>query len=353
MSNLDRVAENNLLTSGSFTHAIGVDEAGRGPLAGPVVCAAFLLLDDNIPSTALVADSKAMTEAQREESYELLIKQTNIIYATSIISHIEIDEINILQASLLGMKRATESVLAQLNARKDLNTNNIMCKALIDGNKIPENMPIESQYVIKGDSFIYSIAAASILAKVVRDRLMRAYDLTYPLYNFAQHKGYPTFQHRTLLFQHGPCDIHRRSYGPVKQAIERMGSLTGQSSSSSGAIDESAQKSDSISGAVDGAKTKGTRKRKTKDELELVDDSETLPATKKSRQRSKDVEPDAKPSSSSSSKPTTTTISTTTTTTTTSRKVSVVIDGNNSTSGACRRSTRLAQNNTTINNSNK
>ena len=349
MSNLNRIAENNLLTSGSFTHAIGVDEAGRGPLAGPVVCAAFLLLDNNIHSTALVADSKAMTEAQREESYELLIKQTNIIYATSIISHIEIDEINILQASLLGMRRATESVLAQLHARKDLTTNNIRCKALIDGNKIPANMPIESQYVIKGDSFIYSIAAASILAKVERDRLMRAYDLTYPLYNFAQHKGYPTFQHRTLLIQHGPCEIHRRSYGPVKQAIERMSSLTGQSTNSSCSsgvvVAESAHKSDSISVAVEVAKKRGTRKRKTKDELELVDDSETLPAAKKSRQRSKDVEPDAKPSSS---KPTTTT--TMSTTTTTSRKVSVVIDGNNNTSGTSRRSTRLVQNNTISNN---
>ena len=345
MSSLNRIAETNLLTGGSFTHAIGVDEAGRGPLAGPVVCAAFLLLDDNIPSTALVADSKAMTEAQREESYDLLIKQTNIIYATSIISHIEIDEINILQASLLGMKRATESVLAQLNARKDLNINKMRCKALIDGNKIPVNMPIESQYVIKGDSFIYSIAAASILAKVERDRLMRAYDLTYPLYNFSQHKGYPTFQHRTLLFQHGPCEIHRRSYGPVKQAIERMGSLTDQSaSSSSGAVAESAQQSDSVSGAVDGAKTKRAKRRKAGElEEEAV---KSLSSTKKSRQRSKDVKPDAKPSSSS--KPTTTT-TTTTTSTSTSRKASVVTDSS-STSGTCRRSTRLAQNSTTTSN---
>jgi hypothetical protein len=135
------------------------------------------------------------------------------------VSHTEIDEVNILQATMNGMRRSTEALHAKL---QKLHPNGAF-RALIDGNRVPADMPVDATYVIKGDSLIFSIAAASIIAKVTRDRLMLELDKEFPVYNFAQHKGYPTFAHRSLLMQHGPCRVHRTSYAPVKLAMAAHG----------------------------------------------------------------------------------------------------------------------------------
>lgn len=200
------------------------DEAGRGPLAGPVVAAACYIPYD-VPAIPGIHDSKALTEGDREAAYEVLINDPRIFYGVSIVSHTEIDQINILQASLTGMTRAANSLLDKFLPTLKTSANNSASSldkfiALVDGNKIPQDLTIASQYVIKGDSKIYSIAAASIIAKVTRDRIMVELDAKYPIYFFAQHKGYPTAMHRALLLQHGPCDVHRITYAPVKNAIE-------------------------------------------------------------------------------------------------------------------------------------
>lgn len=194
---------------------IGVDEAGRGPLAGPVVVAACSIKRGVcIPG---IIDSKATKEEDRESTYEILVTHPHVKWAVEIIDEKVIDEINILQASLLGMRNATKKLLTKY-ASQISPTN---CLALVDGNKIPSEMPThEVTCVIKGDSTIFSIAAASIIAKVTRDRLMLDLDKKYPEYQFAQHKGYPTLLHRTLLMRHGPCEVHRMSYSPVKCAKE-------------------------------------------------------------------------------------------------------------------------------------
>lgn len=214
---LTRVAE--ICCKGHFKTCIGIDEAGRGPLAGPVVCAA-VFVDESIETVEGVMDSKKVTtEKEREETFERLISNTKIAFGVSIISNIDIDRMNILQATLAGMKNS----LIELTKRAKLKIDWKHCIAMIDGNKIPNDMPIECKYVIKGDSFIFSIAAASIIAKVTRDRIMHELSLKYPLYLLSKHKGYPTFEHRKLLFQYGPTDIYRFSYRPVKEACLRHG----------------------------------------------------------------------------------------------------------------------------------
>ena len=177
----------------------GVDEAGRGPLAGPVVAAAVILAPDKIPEG--LNDSKILSEIRRE----LLL---NEIFSTAFVGigiaePEEIDRINILQATMIAMRRA---VLA-LPIRPDM--------ALIDGNRCPE-LPCRAQAIVKGDARSLSIAAASIVAKVTRDKLMVQADKRFPVYGFAGHKGYGTKAHRQAIETHGPCPIHRRSFAPVK-----------------------------------------------------------------------------------------------------------------------------------------
>lgn len=184
------------LISNGFRSVCGVDEAGRGPLAGPV-CAAAVILPENTIIDG-VNDSKKLSEKKREQLFEV-IKARSLAYSVAWASIEEIESINILNAAMLAMKRAVED----LSIKADF--------ALIDGNKVPD-LDIPAFPVVKGDSLSMSIACASILAKVSRDRLMYKYDEKYPEYGFAKHKGYGTKLHTQVLRQIGPCEIHRPSF---------------------------------------------------------------------------------------------------------------------------------------------
>lgn len=185
----------------------GVDEAGRGPLAGAVYAAA-VILNPQRPIHGL-ADSKKLTEKKRD-ALAIEIKQHALAWAIASSSVEEIDKINILQASLLAMKRAIEVMQAQFGITPDL--------VQVDGNKCPKiNLPCEA--IVKGDSKVQAISAASILAKTARDAELYELDKQYPMYGFAQHKGYPTAAHMVLLQQHGVSPVHRLSYAPVKKLL--------------------------------------------------------------------------------------------------------------------------------------
>ena len=182
--------------AGGLELVCGIDEAGRGPLAGPV-CAAAVILPRELEIPGL-NDSKKLTDKKRRELYDIITSEA-VAYGIAMASEQEIDEINILQATFLAMERA----VAQLNVTPDL--------ALVDGNREP-HLPLPVKTVIKGDSRSASIAAASILAKVTRDRLMEELDETYPAYGFAVHKGYGTKRHYEALQEHGPSLIHRMTF---------------------------------------------------------------------------------------------------------------------------------------------
>ncbi len=188
--------ENEAFEEG-FEIVCGVDEAGRGPLAGPV-CAAAVILPKGLEIPGL-NDSKKLTDKRRRELYDVICEQA-VSYGIGFASHEEIDGINILQATFLAMKRAVE----QLSVAPSL--------ALVDGNREPDFGTVPVKTIIKGDSLSANIAAASILAKVTRDRLMEEMDETYPQYGFAVHKGYGTKAHYAALLEHGPCPIHRRTF---------------------------------------------------------------------------------------------------------------------------------------------
>ncbi len=181
---------------GSVRILCGTDEAGRGPLAGPVVAAACILPDGFLPEG--LDDSKKLTKKRRDTLYDI-ITENAVAWCAASCSAEEIDEINILEASLLAMRRA----IAGLGITPDL--------VLVDGN-IDRGFPMKAQAVIGGDALSPSIAAASIIAKVTRDRLCADYEMLYPQYGFAKHKGYPTPAHKLAVFEHGPCPIHRKSF---------------------------------------------------------------------------------------------------------------------------------------------
>lgn len=187
--------ENELIEQG-YKSICGVDEAGRGPLAGPVCAAAVILKPNDIIEG--VNDSKKLTEKKREMLYDI-IKERAVSYSIAFATVEEIEELNILNATMLAMKRAVEG----LSVPADY--------AIIDGNKTP-NLQIPCNYVIKGDAKSMSIAAASILAKVTRDRLLLEYAEQYPEYQFEKHKGYGTKVHREALLEYGPCPVHRLSF---------------------------------------------------------------------------------------------------------------------------------------------
>ncbi|KAL7553327.1 hypothetical protein ACHAWF_016606 [Thalassiosira exigua] len=238
---LPRTRERQLQSrdSGSKPAVIGVDEAGRGPLAGPVVAAAAIVPTD----ISGIIDSKKITkEDDRERLYDELIASPGIRYAVAVVSAQRIDEINILQATLEGMRMAVEGVMNLENNRHPGKKDNVASAdrndttyivtggatgpgekhddqsyyALIDGNRCPKNMPCPNESLTKGDGREYSIAAASILAKVTRDRLMHEYDGKYPEYNLGQHKGYPTAAHMSAVKTLGASPIHRRTFAPLK-----------------------------------------------------------------------------------------------------------------------------------------
>lgn len=187
--------ENDIYKKG-YTAVCGCDEAGRGPLCGPVVAAAVILPKDAVIEG--LDDSKKLTEKKRDKLFDI-IKQTAVAYAIAEASPEEIDEINILNASMLAMRRAVD----MLSVKADF--------ALIDGN-CSRGFSIPTQTVIKGDSKSYSIAAASILAKVTRDKGCAELDKMYPMYGIAKHKGYPTKEHMDAVRKYGPSPIHRKTF---------------------------------------------------------------------------------------------------------------------------------------------
>ena len=180
-----------------FPLLCGVDEAGRGPLCGPVCCAAVVLKDDFCCDE--INDSKKISEKKREKLFDVIIENC-VSYSIVFIDSKTIDEINILNASLYGMKQAVN----ELNLTPDL--------VIVDGNKIPPEMEIETKAVVKGDAKSLSIAAASILAKVSRDRYMEKLHEQYPQYRLDKHKGYPTKLHYELLAEYGIQDFYRKSF---------------------------------------------------------------------------------------------------------------------------------------------
>ncbi len=182
----------------------GVDEVGRGPLAGPVVAAA-VILNPQKPISGLL-DSKLLDEQARDR-LDVDIRRHALAWCIKEASVEEIDTINILHASLLAMSRA----VAGLRPVPQL--------ALVDGNRCPQGLSCASQAIVKGDQRVQAISAASIIAKVARDKFMKSLDLLHPEYGFARHKGYPTAQHRQAIAEHGVMHLHRRTFKPVREAL--------------------------------------------------------------------------------------------------------------------------------------
>lgn len=192
------------LNAAGCSRIAGIDEAGRGPLAGPVVAAACILPEGRL--FANLNDSKQLSAGEREILFAEITTCPDLIYGIGIVDVETIDRINILQATFLAMRKAVEA----LSIPPDY--------LLVDGNQIPPfEIPAES--IVQGDGLSISIAAASILAKVTRDRIMIELDLKYPKYGFKRHKGYATEQHLEAIHIHGPCTIHRKSFDPVKSML--------------------------------------------------------------------------------------------------------------------------------------
>ena len=193
----------------------GVDEAGRGPWAGPVVAGAVVFLTQKINPDLISSlnDSKKISAKKREQLFELIVdesKKGNLCYGIGLASAREIDEINILQATFNAMRRAVEKLSVKPNI------------ALIDGNQTPRPFLCDVQTIIKGDSLSFSISAASIMAKVYRDRLMKELALKYPYYGFEKNAGYGTKAHIEGLSKYGICDEHRKSYKPIANVVNKV-----------------------------------------------------------------------------------------------------------------------------------
>jgi ribonuclease HII len=200
------LAHEEALRTRGLSRIAGIDEAGRGPLAGPVVAAAVIL--PRRFTHAVLNDSKQLTAKQREALFEELVATTEITWSVAVVEVDEIDRLNILRATHEAMRRA----VAALAAPPD--------HVLIDGLPV-RPFPLPQTALVGGDALSFSIAAASIIAKVTRDRLMQRLDAEHPAYGFAQHKGYGTPAHLAKLRAHGPCVIHRRSFAPVAAALRQ------------------------------------------------------------------------------------------------------------------------------------
>lgn len=244
--------EKELVEQG-YAFVIGVDEAGRGPLAGPVVAAAALLRNNQLPSTKiqtttndqnpnnqnkedlpntkyqiqdtnmwdLVRDSKKLSEKQREKVFDFVCENFHV--GVGICDHKTVDRINILEASFLAMKKAIADLVHNKSKVESLKTKvdeNIII--IVDGNKKIPNFSMEQMAVVGGDRIVKSISAASIIAKVTRDRMMISMHEKYPVYGFDQHKGYGTKLHMDALKKHGPCEIHRQSFAPVSEIVASL-----------------------------------------------------------------------------------------------------------------------------------
>ena len=197
LQNLKKIEEEIYSKNENIKYICGIDEAGRGPLAGPVVVASVIMPHDSMIEG--VNDSKKVSEKKREELYEKIIEES-ISYGVGIMDHNEIDEYNILNATKMGLTNS----LKELTVKPDL----IVVDAL---NKI-DTLGIPYKSIIKGDALCYSISAASIIAKVTRDRIMRQWDEVYPMYGFQKHKGYGTAAHIAAIKEYGLCPIHRKSF---------------------------------------------------------------------------------------------------------------------------------------------
>ncbi len=193
-----------LAAEAGYRRVVGIDEAGRGPLAGPVVAAAVCLpVGLEIPG---IDDSKQLTVRQRDRLYELLQSTSDIHIGLCVVMPDQIDRLNILRATHHAMRPAATQVAPDF--------------IFVDGNPVPD-LPAPARNIVKGDAKCASIAAASIIAKVHRDRLMAGYDATYPGYGFARHKGYGTAAHLEALRRLGPCPIHRRTFAPVAALLNQ------------------------------------------------------------------------------------------------------------------------------------
>lgn len=206
-SEMDVLCFERAARAAGFVRVAGLDEAGRGPLAGPVVAAAVVLPEGLLISG--VKDSKEVPEQERERLYEI-ITQNALAFGIGIVDEKTIDKVNIYQASIMAMEKALEAV----SPAPDY--------LLIDALPL-SNVPIPQKAIIKGDRLSHSIAAASILAKTARDRMMRELHERFPEYNFRKHKGYATREHIELLKKYGPCPAHRRSFQPVAEMLREAG----------------------------------------------------------------------------------------------------------------------------------
>ncbi|MFA6184065.1 MAG: ribonuclease HII [Parcubacteria group bacterium] len=239
---IDRFELEKDLFGKGWDFVVGVDEAGRGPLAGPVVAAAVVVRNSkfqisnfksnsndkkigNTPSVLrtspprrggeermwdLIRDSKKLSEKRREEVFGFIME--NFYVGVGICNHETVDRINVLEATFLAMKKAIGDLKSQIKEQKKI-------IILVDGDKMIPNFSLEQKAIISGDKLVKSISAASIIAKVTRDRIMNKFDKEYPAYQFAKHKGYGTKIHIEALKQNGPCKIHRKTFAPVRNAI--------------------------------------------------------------------------------------------------------------------------------------
>ncbi len=205
------IQEEKRLWKKGYKYIAGIDEAGRGPLAGPVVSGAVLIFEENLKEVKKiksVKDSKKLTEKKREEVYTNLINDSRLKWGIGIVSEKVIDKINILEATKLSMIKAVKNLERKNKIKIDY--------IILDG-KMKINLNIDQESIIKGDDKVFSVSAASIIAKVTRDRLMFKYDKLYPVYNFKKHKGYGTREHMKKIKKNGVCKIHRKSFAPISQ----------------------------------------------------------------------------------------------------------------------------------------
>ena len=205
------IQEEKKLWKKGFKCVAGIDEAGRGPLAGPVFASAVMVLEKDFPKAKKiksVRDSKKLKESKREKVFSDLIKSREIKWGTGKVSEKTIDRINILEATKLAMIKAVKDLEKRNKVKVDF--------IILDG-KMKLDLEVWQKSIVKADDKVFSVSAASIIAKVSRDALMGKYDKKYPLYNFKKHKGYGTKEHLEKIKKHGICPIHRKSFAPINQ----------------------------------------------------------------------------------------------------------------------------------------